>query len=166
MPRFSRQAAFIVSFAFAGFALSAPTLAPPGGQFLIKLSTNQTAFTAPTGLAGVLEAVPPIEILVASRDQRWVVNCQASPLTRLGEGGGAIPSARLYLAGKHSLQCPDTGAGPGFLDLSEPRLVASREPGRGKPVQTDTLRLRLRTTWGDRPGQYRGEVHFVYLAVP
>jgi len=142
------------------FAQGTPT------EFVIQLSSNQATFVSPTGIPDVMEASAAIEIVAGGRDRQWLVQCQASPLVRLDPGGGAIPGARLFLATTRGQGAPDTGAGPGFVNLSEPRVVAARQSATDAAVQTDTLRLRLKTTWEDRPGQYRGEIRFVYLAVP
>jgi hypothetical protein len=135
-------------------------------EFVIQLSSNQATFGSPTGIPDVIEATPAIEIVAGGRDRQWLVQCQASPLLRLDPGGGATPGARLFLGTTRGQSAPDTGAGPGLVDLSGPRVVAARQSATDAALQTDTLRLRLKTTWEDRPGQYRGEIRFVYLAVP
>jgi hypothetical protein len=94
---------------------------------------------------------------------KWAVLCHAEPL--IGDEG-EIPPDRILLSHEYTEPDADHGAGPGDQGLGEVSLVGEGSFTGPEPVKVNTLRFRLLTTWGDKPGTYRGLIRFTYLINP
>ncbi len=149
-------------------AQHAPSRRSPDAVFfsqdgsLIVLSEGEILFDV-DGPPGVYEAGTPVQISVGSVSGHWAVSCHAEPL--VGERG-LIPPERIFVEHRCSDPSSDQGAGPGYESLGELRLVAEGGFTGPEPLEVNSLRFRLLTTWEDKPGTYRGIIKFTYLFQP
>jgi hypothetical protein len=128
----------------------------------VAVSQDQISFHV-NGPPGTYDADAPIDVLVRGIVGYWMVSCHAEPL--LGDQG-EIPPSRLFLQQEVRGGDIDDGAGQGFATLAESRLVAEGGFTGPEMIKVNTLRLRLLTTWSDKPGIYTGVIKFTYLMKP
>ena len=139
-----------------------PTLGtPPAALNLhLELSSSSIRFSQ-EGRPGLLVADQAVQMRVSCFGQSWSVAARATPLTRRS-GPGEIGPERLFVRSDATQPQPDVGAGPGFVPLAEPALIAA-EAAR---VYSTPLEFRLWTRWEDRPGEYAGDIQFTAVVKP
>jgi hypothetical protein len=93
----------------------------------------------------------------------WAVTCHAEAL--VGEEG-VIPPDRIFFKHQYTDPTSDQGAGSGYENLGEARLVAEGAFTGPEPLEVNSLKFRIMTTWEDRPGTYRGIIRLTYLFKP
>jgi len=91
----------------------------------------------------------------------WSVAATATPLMK-PDGPGQIGPERLFIRSNATRPHPDVGAGPGFVPLNDPVVVAADSI----PVYSTPLEFALLTLWQDTPGEYSGEIQLTVMATP
>jgi hypothetical protein len=134
---------------------------PPDGSLII-VSQGEISFHI-DGPPGAYDADMPVEIRTGSISNHWTISCYAEPL--IGERG-IIPPDRLFVRHEYSDPRSDFGAGKGYESLAEPVLVAEGSLTGPEPLEVNSLRFRIMTTWRDPPGAYRGLIRLTYLPMP
>jgi len=126
----------------------------------IEFSTSGVEFYQPAR-PGVLDSQQPPELRVTCLAASWSVAAKATPLANQ-EGSGQIGPERVFIRTSATQGQPDVGAGPGFVPLSDPVIVAAGSI----PTFSTPLELRLLTLWQDTPGTYSGDIQFTAMASP
>jgi hypothetical protein len=109
---------------------------------------------------GVIDADKHVQIIVSSNCTNWSVECSSTGLTSADD---FIPPDRLFIRSFYTDPGLDNGAGPGYENLSVPRLVATGSAALELSYQ---VFLRLDVTWEDTPGDYDGVLNFTVMPTP
>lgn len=133
---------------------------PQSLQIRIELSTSTLDFQQ-AGRPGLLAPQQQVELRVTSLSVPWSVAAKATPLAKQG-GIGQIGPERVFVRTSATQVHPDVGAGPGFVPLNGPVIVAAGSV----PIYSTPLELRLLTLWEDTPGIYSGDIQFTAVASP
>ena len=133
---------------------------PAAFQIQVELSAAAVEFVQ-AGRPGLLGAQQEVEMRVTCGGGLWSVSAQATPLLEKA-GSGEIEPDRLFVRSAGTRPEPDAGAGPGFVPLSLPVVVAEGTV----PLYSTPLEFRLLTGWGDTPGTYEGQIQFTAVVRP
>ena len=126
----------------------------------IELSTNTIQFFQ-SGRPGLLAPQQTVEMRVTSYAGPWSVAAKATSLVEQ-QGRHQIAPERLFIRSGATQANPDGGAGPGFVPLNTPVIVAT-----GSTLTFSTpLEFRLLTLWEDTPGVYSGTIQFTAVVTP
>ena len=109
---------------------------------------------------GIIEPDKHIQIIVSSNCASWSVDCGSDGLFSADD---QVPPERLYIRSYYTDPGVDEGAGPGYENLVEPKLVAA---GSASKELSYEVFLRLEVTWEDSPGDYDGLLRFTVLRTP
>ena len=155
--------ACLLAAASSGWAVALPQ--PPGVPVVplevrVELSTSTVQFL-PHGRPGLIAAAQGVEMRVTCLSSSWSVLAQGTPLTNQTRPGQIAPR-RLFVWSGGTQGQADAGAGPGFVPLDQPIVIAE---GSG-PGGTTPLEFRLLTDWDDRPGEYTGDIQLTAVARP
>jgi len=129
--------------------------------FAVEVDPQEVSFTV-DGPPGMYDAPVPLNVSVSSGYSEWSLHCQASPMVEV-ENGWIIPASRMYIDGGYQDVLED---GDGLLTLDQPVLVGQGTFTGPEFVLVSVLNLSLESEWEDRPGTYKGQITFTYLAVP
>jgi hypothetical protein len=133
---------------------------PAALSIKIELSSSGVEFLQ-TGRPGFLTPEQTVQMQVVCFSRSWTVAAKATPLAKRS-GAAQIEPGRLFVRSNGTQPHPDVGAGPGFVPLDSPVLVAEGSV----PVYSTPLEFRLLTFWEDTPGIYEGDIQFTAVAVP
>jgi len=133
---------------------------PRALEITIEFSASGIEFYQPAR-PGLLDPQQPVELKVTCLAASWSVAARATLLARQ-EGSGQIGPERLFVRTSATQGHPDVGAGPGFVPLNDPVIVAAGSV----PIYSTPLELRLLTLWEDTPGTYSGDIQFTAVASP
>ena len=153
-----------LSAASPGLAVFEPPHAvgarPAALKVKIQLSANAIDFFQ-DGRPGLIDAHQKVEMEVVCFAQPWSVAAEATPLIKV-LGGEQISPDRMFVRSNTTLPHPDVGAGPGFVPMDMPVVVAEGS----LPVYETPLEFRLLTDWGDTPGIYKGDIQLTAMVRP
>jgi hypothetical protein len=133
---------------------------PASLQIAVELSSASINFRQ-DGRPGLLSPEEPVEVRVTSFLPSWSLTAQATDLTRQSPYA-RIGRDRLFIRAASTQPHPDVGAGPGFIPLDSPIVIA----GGPSPVSSVPLEFRLLTDWHDTPGVYEGEIRLTAVVRP
>jgi len=133
---------------------------PAALQVRIRLSANAIQFFQ-DARPGLIDAHQEVEMEVTCFSRSWSVVAEATPLTK-EEGPQQIGPERLFIRTNATQPQPDVGAGPGFVPMFMPVVVAEG----AVPIYETPLEFRLLTDWGDTPGIYKGDIQLTAVVRP
>jgi len=119
----------------------------------IELSHNEVMIES-AGPEGEYEADEDVILKVASNTDSWEARAQGENLKSIDD---EIPSERVYLYSSNQ-------GDKGFMSMNEERVVASGT--KTELAKASTMKIKVKTTWEDRAGEYSGKVYFTVIAIP
>ena len=123
-------------------------------EFLaIELSHDEVMIES-AGPEGEYEASEDIILKVASNTDRWEARAQGENLKSADD---EIPSERVYLFSSNQ-------GDKGFMSMNEQRVVATGT--KTELAEASTMKIKVKTTWEDRAGDYSGKIYFTVIAIP
>lgn len=134
--------------------------AVPGGPDIEQRPEMPTNIRFQAPGPGMHESDEQVVLVVHSNSAGWTVTTEA---TALAGANGMLPPGQVFMRGPATSLAVDEGGGPGFVNLSTPKVVATgiRRGWLEIPVE-----FRLQTTKDDKVGYYRGQIFVDYFATP
>ncbi len=148
------------SLAQASETRQASGMLPAVVDLRIDLSSSAVEFFQ-EGRPGLIDGHQQVELRVTCLSGPWSVSAEASPLTEQ-QSRRQIGPDRLFVRSSSTAPQPDVGAGPGFVPMTAPVLIAEGSV----PTYATPLELRLLTDWSDTPGVYEGDILFTAVVRP
>jgi hypothetical protein len=133
---------------------------PAALNLSIDLSSSAVQFFQ-EGRPGLIDGHQQVELRVTCLSGPWSVSAQATPLVEQ-QNQRQIGPDRIFIRSSSTVPQPDVGAGPGFVPMAAPVLIAEGSI----PTYTTPLELRLLTDWSDTPGVYKGDILFTAVVRP
>jgi hypothetical protein len=113
------------------------------------------------GRPGLIDGYQQVELRVTCFSGSSSIAAEASPLVGQ-QNRRQIGPERLFIRSNATQPQPDVGAGPGFVPMDTPVLVAQGSV----PTYSTPVELRLLTFWSDTPGIYKGDILFTAVVRP